>query len=113
MTDKQYITEKWAKEKQAVRATQVAFDLAEKVQHCIRRQALEENLTPSDYIRKVLGLKVSTKPKRLRLSISLSADEMIQLAENYGLLPDDRVAIKQKAAEILIAHSKDLTMESY
>lgn len=110
MIKKQQITEKWAKEKQAVRATQVAFDLAEKVQYHIRRQALEENLTPSDYIRKVLGLKVSAKPKRLRLSISLSADEMIQLAENYDLSPDDRVAIKQKAAEVLIAHSEDLTI---
>lgn len=108
MTKKQQITEKWAKEKQAVRATQVAFDLAEKVQHRIRRQALEENLTPSDYIRKVLGLKISTKPKRLRLSVSLSAEEMLQLAEDYQLSPDDRVAIKQKAAEALIAHAEQL-----
>lgn len=40
-----------------MRATQVAFDLAEKVQHTIRKQAVEENLTLSDYVRKVLGLK--------------------------------------------------------
>ncbi len=86
--------------------------MAEKVQLCIRRRALEENLSPSDYIRKVLGLKISTKPKRLRLSISLSAEEMIQLAAQYGLSPDDRVAIKQKAAEMLIAHSESLSDHS-
>ncbi|PID64811.1 MAG: hypothetical protein CR977_03075 [Gammaproteobacteria bacterium] len=108
MSKKQQINAKWAKEKQAVRATQVAFDLAEKVQHRIRKQAVQENLTPSDYIRKTLGLKISARPKRLRLSVSLTPDDMLQLAERFGLTADDRIAIKQKAAEALIEHAEHL-----
>lgn len=108
MTKKQKITEKWDKEQKAVRATQVAFDLTEKVQQRIRKRAVDELLTPSDYVRKVLGLKISDKPKRLRLSVSLSPDEMLQLAQRFDLSPDDRVAIKQKAAELLVSHVQSL-----
>lgn len=95
-------------EKKIVRATQVAFDLAENTQINIRRQALLDNVSPSDYVRKVLGLEMSGKPKRLRLSVSLTSDEITKLADTYGIASDNRVAIKQKAAEILINHAETL-----
>lgn len=96
--------EKWEKEKKAVKAIQVAFDVGEEVQYALRREALDMGVTPSDRIRQILGLPVQKKPVRPRLSISLSEEDFITLAEEYGLSVDDRLNIKQKAAESLIHH---------
>lgn len=105
---KKKITEKWEKEKKAVRATQVAFDVGEKVQQAIRREAVNHNLAPSDCIRTILGLKTTHKPKRLRLSVSLTESDFEVLAARFDLDPEDRLAIKHKAAELLIEHVNHL-----
>lgn len=97
---------KWATETKAIKATQVAFDVGEKTQYVIRKEALDHNVNPSDRIRQILGLKVTRKPKRLRLSISLTPDDMSFLADKFGMDPDDNIEIKHKAAEILINHAK-------
>ena len=104
MASRKKLPERWHKEKQASRAIQVAFDLGEKVQNVIRREALERGINPSDRIREILGLKVNAKPKRLRLSISLAEADFDVLAKEFDLDPDDRVSIKQKAAERLLQH---------
>lgn len=105
MTDKkQKILNKWAAEKKAVKATQVAFDVGEKIQYVIRKEALDRSINPSDRIRQILGLKVSRKPKRLRLSISLSDEDMARLAETYGLEEQNKIEVKRHAAEKLIEH---------
>lgn len=96
--------EKWEKEKKVVKAIQVAFDVGEEVQYALRREALDLGITPSDCIRQILGLPVQKKPVRPRLSISLTEDDFISLAKVYGLSADDRLNIKQKAAEVLIDH---------
>ncbi|PID62168.1 MAG: hypothetical protein CR974_03660 [Gammaproteobacteria bacterium] len=106
MTQKKHITEKWEREKKAVRATQMAFDVGEKVQQAIRREAVNRNLAPSDCIRSILGLKTLPKPKRLRLSVSLSESDFIELAARFGLDPDDKLGIKQQAAQLLIKYAQ-------
>ncbi len=98
------LPERWRKEKQATRAVQVAFDLGERVQNAIRQEALDRGINPSDRVREILGLKVSAKPKRVRLSISLAEQDFESLADSFGLDPSDRIGIKQMAAERLIAH---------
>lgn len=98
------IATKWAAEKKAIKATQVAFDLGEQVQYVIRKEALDRNLNPSDRIRQILGLAVNKKPKRVRLSVSLSDEDLAYLAEHYDLDAADAVAIKRRAAEMLVAH---------
>ena len=108
MTDKKgKIPKKWAKENKAVKATQVAFDVGEHVQYVIRKEALDRNINPSDRIRQILGLKVSRKPKRLRLSISLSDDDLGFLADSYQLTKRDTVEVKKRAAEKLIRHARN------
>lgn len=97
----------WDKERRAVRAVQVAFDLDEKVQQVIRQEALDLGLNPSDRIRQILGLAVVSKPKRLRLSISLGESDLKALAERFDLSEEDRVSIKQQAAEELVSHVKN------
>lgn len=99
---KKNMPEKWQKEAEAVKAVQVAFDLGEEIQEVIRREALEMGLNPSDRVRQILGLPVSRRAKRPRLSISLSSDDFIQLAGAYALEPDDKLGLKREAAQVLI-----------
>lgn len=83
---------------------QVAFDLGERVQRAIRQEALDHDVSATDRVREILGLKVTRKPQRLRLSISLADEDFEVLANSFGLAAEDRLAIKQRAAEAIIAH---------
>lgn len=98
------MTQKWEEEKKAVKAVQIAFDVGDEVNRKIRIEALEQGINPPDRIRQILSLPVSNKPLRPRLSISLSADDFIILADKFGVAPNDRVKIRQLAAETLIAY---------
>ena len=86
---------KWQGATKAIKATQVAFDMDEKIQYEIRRKALEEGVSPSDQIRHILGLPCSRRPKRPRLTVSLSADDYQLLADKYNLSPDQQLEIKK------------------
>ncbi|MCF6436571.1 MULTISPECIES: hypothetical protein [Pseudoalteromonas] len=97
---------KWQRQEQAVRATQMAFDLSSEVQKSIKKQAIDEELTPSDMIRKILSLEVKSKKTRQRLSFNLSNEEIALLAERFGVNADDKRAVKQRVAELLIAHTQ-------
>jgi len=98
----------WEKEAQAVKATQIAFDIGTETQTTIKKFALDNSLTPSDQIRKILGLYVKSKPVRPRLTISLSEDDFQVLAEKYQLQPEDKIHIKEAAAKELIDFAMSL-----
>ncbi len=97
-------SKKWEREKKAVRAVQLAFDVGEEVNRQIRLEALERNLNPPDRVREILGLPVNGKPVRPRLSISLSEEDFEQLAVQFDTDPADRLKIRQIAAEKLIGY---------
>ncbi len=103
MVDKKQL---WPEERKAIKATQVAFDISSEAQKQIKQAALDEDRTPSDQMRAILGLPVK-KPVRPRLTISLSLRDYELLADEYGLDPDDKLAIKEKAAEALIEWAKE------
>lgn len=94
---------RWQSSDAAIKAVQVAFDVEEKVLETVRRTAFEENRSTSDQIRHLLGLPTASRPKRPRLTVSLTAADYAQLAERYGLSPDDRLAIKERVTRELIA----------
>ena len=98
----------WEKERQAVKATQIAFDIGVETQKQIKKFALDNSLTPSDQIRKILGLYVKSKPVRPRLTISLTEEDFEVLSKKYNLDSSDKVKIKEFAAQELIAFSKNL-----
>ena len=98
--------DKWLRQEQAVRATQMAFDLSSEVQKSIKKQAIDQELTPSDMIRKILGLDVKSKKTRQRLSFNLNDDEIAQLASRFEVAVDDKRAVKQQVSELLIEHTK-------
>ncbi len=98
------IPEKWQSSIKAVKAVQVAFDMDEKIQIAIRKEALYAGFSPSDQIRTILGLPTSKRPKRPRLTVSLSPDDYQVLAEKYGLEPDQQLEIKKRLMEELVNH---------
>lgn len=88
----------------AVKAVQVAFDMDEKIQLSIRKQALEAGISPSEQIRDILGLPTNKRPKRPRLTVSLSPSDYELLAEKYDLTSDQQLEIKKKLMEDLISY---------
>ena len=98
---------KWEKEKAAATAIQIAFDLGVDTQTLIKKKALDEHLNTPDFIRKILGLQYKNKPVRPRLTLSLSDEDFTVLAEEYGIDPNDRLKIKELAAERLIQYAKN------
>lgn len=98
------IPEKWQSSVKAIKAVQVAFDMDEKIQLSIRKEALEAGLSPSDQIRDILGLPVNKRPKRPRLTVSLAPTDYQVLAEKYGLQADQQLEIKRKLMDELINH---------
>ena len=82
---------------------QVAFDVEDAVLEAVRHAAFAHNLSQSDQIRHLLGLPTAARPKRPRLTVSLSADDYVLLAARYGVAVDERLLIKEKVTAELIA----------
>lgn len=99
---KNSLREQWHQNQKAAKATQVAFDLDEHFQYSIRKAALDAGVSPSDQIRTILGLSVSKRPKRPRLTVSLSPHDYVLLAEKYGLEVDDQLEIKKRVLDDLV-----------
>lgn len=91
----------WKNEKKAIKATQVAFDISTEAQKALKLKAIHNDLSPSDQMRKILGLPIK-KPVRPRLTVSLSVEDYCILAEHYGLDAKDKLAIKERAAQEII-----------
>jgi len=100
------IPDKWQSSVKAIKAVQVAFDMDEKIQLSIRKQALEAGLSPSDQIRDILGLPINKRPKRPRLTVSLALSDYQLLAEKYGLEAKQQLDIKRRLMEELIESVK-------
>lgn len=96
------LPDKWQSSVKAMKAVQVAFDMDEKIQLSIRKQALEAGLSPSDQIRDILGLPINKRPKRPRLTVSLALSDYQLLAEKYGLEARQQLDIKRRLMEELI-----------
>jgi len=106
MSDKKReLPEKWQASSKAMRAIQVAFYVDEKVQNKIRQDACLQGISPSDMIRHITELPVSSPPKRPRLTASLNPDDYRLLSERYSLNPEDTLEIKRRVMEELIDYA--------
>lgn len=95
----------WRKSDKSIRAIQVIFELEQAQSKALRMRALEMDLSPSDYIRELVGLP-RKKPVRPRLSISLSEEDYTILAKRYNLNKDDKVKIREQIKAELIKSDK-------
>jgi hypothetical protein len=91
----------WSNISETIKATQVAFEMEQKVACHIRELAAQDGLTPSDQIRKIIGLTYSP-PKRPRLTVSLSEDDYVTLGQKYQLASTDTLGIKRRIMEELV-----------
>jgi hypothetical protein len=98
---------RWSGSDAALRAVQVAFDVEKQVIDAVRYAAFESQLSPSDQIRKILGLPYSSKPVRPRLTVSLSDADYALLAERFGVPVEDKRRIKEILHEQLIQFAKE------
>lgn len=99
------LPKKWQASDKAMRAVQVAFYVDEKIQNKIRRDACIQGISPSDLIRTIAQLPVSSPPKRPRLTASLNREDYEMLAKRYGLDPDDTLEIKRCVMQELIEYA--------
>ena len=97
---------RWKGSDDAIKAVQVAFDVEEAVMEAVRGAAFHNHLSPSDQIRQLLSLPTTERPKRPRLTVTLSPDDYVLLGRRYDLPAEDRLAIKQRVTEELIRFAK-------
>jgi len=101
------VPEKWQSSVKAAKAVQIAFDMDEKIQLTIRKDALDAGLSPSEQIRNILGLPISKRPKRPRLTVSLAPDDYELLAKKYNLTPEQQLDIKKRLMDDLVNYVKE------
>lgn len=97
---------RWTSSDDAIRAVQVAFDVEMKVIEAVRYAAWENQLSPSDQIRKILDLPCLGKPVRPRLTVSLNDADYALLAERFGITLEDKRAVKDALHQALIAFAE-------
>lgn len=91
--------QRWSDSDKAIRATQVAFDVENEIIDAVKQEACQKGMAPSDMIRQIVGLEVTVKPVRPRLTMSLKEDDYHELANKYGLQTSERLAIKSRMVE--------------
>jgi hypothetical protein len=72
-----------------------------KLQYSIRRSALDKGISPSEQIRHLLALPTHTKPKRPRLTVSLTGSDYEMLGERYDIPVEKQLEIKKRVIEEL------------
>jgi hypothetical protein len=95
------LTKKSPQQDKVVKATQIAFELEQKIAGNIRILSAKEGITASDQIRKLIGLSYSL-PKRPRLTISLTSDDYEILAKRYKIESTETLEIKRRIIQELI-----------
>lgn len=93
---------RWKGSDEAIKAVQVAFDVEQAVMEAVRSAAFHNDVSPSDQIRRLLKLPTHERPKRPRLTVTLSGEDYELLGARYGLPADDRLAIKERVTAELI-----------
>lgn len=69
-------------ERRALHKIQVHFEFQQSLMRKVRMAAAAENLSYSDYVRKLVGLPYA-KIQRPRISLSFGEDDLARLAERY------------------------------
>ncbi|NOY67861.1 MAG: hypothetical protein GXP13_10735 [Gammaproteobacteria bacterium] len=103
MAKKKKIPGKWTGSDKNIRAVQVIFELGLPQSRALRIKAIEQDLSPSDFIRDIVHLP-RKKPIRPRLSISLSAEDYQILGKRYQLDPDQKERVREKMKLELLKH---------
>ena len=86
-------------ERRALKKIQVHFEFQQSLMHDIRVAAAQENLSPSDFVRSLVGLS-HAEIQRPRISLSFSNTDLEALAARYGQRPDARQLKRHVVEEV-------------
>ena len=93
-------------ERRALRKIQVHFEFQQSLMRKVRLAAAEENLSYSDFVRKLVGLPYA-KIQRPRISLSFGEQDLERLAARYGEFEAGPGALKRRVMEEVEAHFED------
>ncbi len=96
-------TDKWEKEKHALKKVQIHFAFQQEIIASIRHDAADDNINPSDIVRKIVGLPY-TKIQRARIGLSFNEHDLNYLSNRYSLEEVDEKEIKRRVMEEINLH---------
>ena len=83
------------------RTTQLAFDLSANGRKKLKIEAALDDMTPAEKARETLGLSIKTKKASPKLILRLTEKDFQFLADKYDVEFEDRLTIRNMAAEEL------------
>ncbi len=89
---------KWLESKAALKKIQMHFTFERKQQRAIRFEAIDDDINPSDVIRKILGLTYR-QVQRPRITASLTQAEKETLAQQFGVDINDDAQLRRLITE--------------
>ncbi len=95
--------DKWDKEKDALKKVQIHFAFQQDIIASIRHNAADDNINPSDIIRKIVGLPY-TKIQRARIGLSFNREDLEYLAKRYGLEDINERELRRRVMEEINLH---------
>ncbi len=93
-------------ERQALKKIQVHLEFRQSLLRKVRLAAAAEDLSYSDYVRKLVGLPFS-KIQRPRISLSFSDTDLRILSERYAKPGTEPQVLKRCVLEEIMAHLDD------
>ncbi|MCW8878462.1 MAG: hypothetical protein OQK04_18905 [Kangiellaceae bacterium] len=82
---------------------QVAIDLSPNGRKKLIIEAALEDITPTEKARQALGLSIKTKKASPKLTLRLTEEDFKFLAKKYNVDPEDKLTIRNKVAEEIVA----------
>lgn len=96
-------TDRWEKEKHALRKVQIHFAFQLEIIASIRHDAADNNINPSDIVRKIVGLPFK-KIQRARIGLSFNDHDLEYLTKRYGLEGKNEKEVKRRVMEEINLH---------
>jgi hypothetical protein len=87
------IPERWKTSDKQIKKMQLAFEFEDFIEKQLKQDALDNGISPSSQLRKILGLHYDP-PLKPRLTVSLTANDREELAKRYHIDSDDRAYLR-------------------
>jgi hypothetical protein len=97
---------KWDAERRALKKVQVHFSFTAYATRRLKYEAVNEDMTPSNLVRKLVGLSFEPSTRQ-RIGLSLTDEDFKILSTRYGVAESDKVEIKRRITEEVNLHYHD------
>ncbi|MCK5697547.1 MAG: hypothetical protein KAI02_05250 [Gammaproteobacteria bacterium] len=91
--NKVVIPERWKTSDKQIKKMQLAFEFEDLVEKQLKQDALDNGISASSQLRKILNLHYES-PLKPRLSVTLSVEDREILAQRYAVKATDRAYIR-------------------